>query len=172
MNNIQPNYPRILAIAPSTHGFGFALFEGQNILANWGNVRAETKDKNAWCIAKVKEMIARYQPGMMIFEDHSGKDSRRSTRIRTLSRQIIALASRSEISVILFSLQQVHQVFFENGEGTKHALAEIVAKRFPDELGFRLPPKRKPWKSEDARMYIFDAVALYLTFQSERKKVR
>jgi hypothetical protein len=39
-------------------------------------------------------------------------------------------------------------------------LATAVAQRFPDELAARLPPKRKAWASEDARMDIFEAVAL------------
>jgi hypothetical protein len=52
--------------------------------------------------------------------------------------------------------------FFADGCGTKHALAEIIAERFPKELGFRLPPKRRAWMSEDSRMDIFDAVALAL----------
>jgi hypothetical protein len=46
--------------------------------------------------------------------------------------------------------------------GTKHALAEIIAERFPEELGFLLPPKRRDWMSQDSRMDIFDAVALAL----------
>jgi hypothetical protein len=41
----------------------------------------------------------------------------------------------------------------------------IIAKRFPEELGSRLPPERKPWMSEDSRMNIFDAVALALVFR-------
>ena len=36
----------------------------------------------------------------------------------------------------------------------------MLAMQFPDELASRLPPKRKPWKSEDGRMDIFVAVAL------------
>jgi hypothetical protein len=66
----------------------------------------------------------------------------------------------------LFSRQQVRRVFFADGQGTKHALAEILAKRFPEELGFRLPPKRRPWMSEDYRMDLFDAVALALMLRS------
>ncbi len=62
----------------------------------------------------------------------------------------------------LFSHEHVRQVFFADGQGTKHALAEILAKRFPEELGSRLPPKRRAWMSEDSRMDIFDAVALAL----------
>jgi hypothetical protein len=55
-------------------------------------------------------------------------------------------------------------MFFAEGQGTKHALAEMLAGRFPEELASRLPPKRRPWMSEDYRMDIFDAVALALTF--------
>jgi hypothetical protein len=68
------------------------------------------------------------------------------------------------VTVKLFSREQVRRVFFANGQGTKQAPAEILAKRFPEELGSRLPPKRRPWMSEDYRMDIFDAVSLALTF--------
>jgi hypothetical protein len=43
-------------------------------------------------------------------------------------------------------------------------MAEMLATQFPDELASRLPPKRKPWKSEDSRMDIFDAMALAVVF--------
>ena len=55
---------------------------------------------------------------------------------------------------------------------TKHALAVLLAARFPKELQTRLPPKRRPWMSEDYRMGIFDAVALAVAFQSTRKSRR
>jgi hypothetical protein len=64
--------------------------------------------------------------------------------------------------VDLFSQKQVRRVFFGDAEGTRHLLAEIISERFPEELGFLLPPKRRDWMSEDARMDIFDAVALAL----------
>jgi hypothetical protein len=44
---------------------------------------------------------------------------------------------------------------------TKHQIAVVIAGKFP-ELAPRLPPVRKPWMTEDARMAIFDAVALAL----------
>ncbi|MGH7993063.1 MAG: hypothetical protein ACREDQ_06080 [Limisphaerales bacterium] len=47
-----------------------------------------------------------------------------------------------------------------NPKGTKQALAERLALKFPVELGSRLPPKRRAWMSEDPRMDIFDAVGL------------
>ena len=164
MIKIYPKFFRIVAIAPSTLGFGFAGLEGEETLVDWG-VKSVEGDKNARCLAKVDEMIAHYQPDAIVLQDHSRKNSRRSARIRTLGRQIVALAKHRKVRVKLFSNEQVRRLFFADGKGTKHALAEILAKRFPAELGFRLPPKRRPWMSEDSRMDIFDAVALAVAFR-------
>ena len=65
----------------------------------------------------------------------------------------------------LFSNQQVTRAYFADGEGTKHERAEIIAQRFPEELGSRVPAKRRPWTSEDGQMGVFEAVALALTHQ-------
>jgi hypothetical protein len=53
----------------------------------------------------------------------------------------------------------------DNPKATKQEMAELLARQFPDDLAARLPPKRKPWKSEDTRMDIFDAVALAFAFR-------
>jgi hypothetical protein len=44
-------------------------------------------------------------------------------------------------------------------------LQKYIATRFPDELGSRVPPKRKAWTSQNARMDIFDAVGLVVAFR-------
>ena len=168
MNRINPKSIRILAIAPSTRGFGFAVLEMQT-LVDWG-VKSVEGDKNVGSITKVEELIALYQPGVIVLENSSAKHSRRSARIQTLDKQIIAMASICNVGVALFSREHVRQVFFANGQGTKHALAEILAKRFPEELGLRLPPKRRPWMSEDYRMDIFEAVGLAVTFFNLKSK--
>jgi len=161
MKKLPPKYPRILTIAPSTRGFGFALVEGLDMLVDWG-VKSVKGDKNAQSLMKVEELIVRYKPEVLVLQDTSIKQSRRSERIQILSKQIISLAATRKVSVALFSREQVIRAFFADGQGTKQALAEIIATKFPEELGSRLPPKRRPWMSEDSRMDIFDAVALAL----------
>jgi Holliday junction resolvasome RuvABC endonuclease subunit len=161
MNKKLPKYPRILAIAPSTKGFGYAVLEGHKLLVDWG-VRSVTGKKNAGAIKKVEEMIAHYKPEVLVVEDTATEESRRSPRIKALTKRLIALAERCNIKAALFSQEQMRVAFFGDGRGTKHAIAAILAEQFPEELGFRLPPKRLDWKSEDSRMPIFDAVALAL----------
>lgn len=170
MEKIQPKHFRILAIAPSTRGFGFAVIEGQETLVDWG-VKTVKGDKNVQSLAKVEKLIAHYQPGVLILEDALAKNSRRSLRIRKLCQQIIKMAVTRKVSVALFSRDQVMKAFIADGQGTKHALAEILAKRFPEELDSRLPPKRKPWMSEDSRMNIFDAVALALMLRLKNRRL-
>jgi hypothetical protein len=160
---------RILAIAPSSKGFGFAVLEGQDNLVDWG-VKIVTGDKNVQSIAKVKENIIRYQPDILVFEDALANDSRRSPRIRTLHQQILKLAAQQKVPVKLFPREQVMNAFITDGEWTRHTLAETIAQRFPEKLTTDLPPKRKPWMSEDAKIDIFVAVALALTFRLKQAK--
>jgi len=161
MKKSLSKYPRILAISPFYDGFGFALIEGLNTLADWG-IRHVNGDKNASCVAKIKELIVRYQPYVIALEDTSHRSVRRSPRIRALTKKIILLAKKHDVRVMCFSREQVAKAFFPDGHATKYNVAQKVAEKFSDELGFRLPPKRRPWQSEDSRMNIFDAVALAL----------
>src|ERR1035437_1954015 len=154
MNKVSPKYPRILAITPSTKGFGYAMLEGHKTLVDWG-VRSVEGDKNAGSIKKVEELIAHYNPQAMVLEDTGIKGSRRSPRIQALTQRLVAVAEGRTIKVMLFSQKHIRRVFFGDWGGTKHALAEIIAERFSEELGFRLPPKRRAWMSEDYRMGMF-----------------
>jgi Holliday junction resolvasome RuvABC endonuclease subunit len=163
MNQPHPNNIRVLAIAPSSRGFGFAVLEGPNALDDWG-VKVSHRDKNAHALAQVRDLLNHYAPSVIVLEDCGAKDSRRHQRIQKLIREIEGLAKKQHISTELYSRAQVRCAFSANCSATKEEIAEAIAEHFPDELGFRLPPHRQPWMSEDYRMSIFDAVAFALTF--------
>lgn len=169
MKHNPSKHLRLLAIAPSTRGFGFAILEGKEMLVNWG-IKTVKGDKNARSLAQMAKLLAHYQPDVVVLQDMSPKDSRRSARIRELAEEMIALAATHKIKVKLFSREQVMRFFFEDSDGTKHALAEILARKFPEELGSRLPPKRLYWMNEDSRMDIFEAVALGLVLWLQNAK--
>lgn len=152
---------RVLAIAPSSRGFGFAVMEGNETLVDWG-AKSVKGDKNAQCIQKTDELITQYQPDILATQDFEAKDCRRAARIRELGRDFVNLAKQHKIKAAALSRSKVRAALFAGRPGTKHDQATMLANRFPAELGFRLPPKRRPWMSEDSRMDIFEAVALTL----------
>jgi RNase H-fold protein (predicted Holliday junction resolvase) len=157
MNPIQPF--RILAITPTTKGVGFAVLEGKDTLVDWG-VKNVAGRKNAGSIENVEKLITRYQPDVLVLGDALAEDSRRCLRIRKLLPQIIKMAAINKLKVELFSRKQVMDIHIPESKGTKHAVAEVIARKFPEQLGFKLPPKRKAWMREHYQMAIFDAVAL------------
>ncbi len=169
MKQNQSKYPRILALTPSARGFGFALFEGPGTLADWGRREVKGNHKNKAALPKVEELIAHCQPDILVLEDTLAESSRRAPRIRKLSQRIIELAAKRRVKVALFSRKEVLNNFFADGKGSKDETAKIIAERFPDDLGFQLPPKRPQWESEDPRMDIFDAVALAMVFRKGKQ---
>jgi hypothetical protein len=48
----------------------------------------------------------------------------------------------------------------------------MLAECFPEELGLSLPPKRRPWMSEDSRTDMFIAVALVMALRLKQLKLR
>jgi Holliday junction resolvasome RuvABC endonuclease subunit len=160
---------RILSIAPSYRGFGFVVLEGEETIME-AACKTVKGDKNAQVLKKVEALLAHYQPGVLVLENTSAEGSRRWPRIRMLCKQIIKRAESRKVRVKLFSREQVMKTFLTDGQGTKHDLAEMMAKRFPEQLGPQLPPKRKFYMNEDPRMAIFDAVALALVFRLKRTK--
>jgi hypothetical protein len=166
MNKINLNHFRILSIAPSTMGIGFAVLEGRDTLVNWGVKAVQGKEKkNVKSLARVESLLVRYQPDVLVLEDVAAKGSLRYPRIRKLVPQIVKLAAIRKMKAKLFSREQVMQTFLPDGQETKHALAKIIAEHFPEQLGSKIPPKRKAWMHEHYQMGIFDAVALAVTFR-------
>ena len=155
---------RILSIALTTGGFGYAVVEGENSLIVYGRKKFED-DKNIRSLVFIKKMIARYQPDILVLYDVNAKGIHRQPRIRELDRQVIKLAIRQNLKTTKISGIEVRRLLLGDPKGTKHDVAEHLAKQFPDELVGRLPPKRKWYNSEDGRMDIFDAVALAVSLR-------
>jgi hypothetical protein len=168
MTKTFSNYPRILSLAPCTYGLGYARVEGLNSLADWGT-KCARGNKNAACRLYGKKLIELHQPEVIVLEDTSDRNIRRHLRVQQLTLQLVSIGKKHKVPVVVLRRKDVYETFFGEAEGTKYALAKMIAQRFPDELGSALPPKRRLWMSEDYRMGIFAAVALALAFRRTLK---
>jgi len=157
----------VLAVFPSTRGFGYALFEGPEVLVDWGIKTVRGGKKNDASLRRIQELLDLYRPDTLIVEDYKGAGSRRAERIQKLIDAAIGLATKQRIVSQSFSRADIRTCFSHRGALSKRQIAETLAREFP-ELGPRLPPLRKIWMSEDARMNIFDAAALAMTFFDTR----
>ena len=156
-------YNLVAAIHLNSRGFGFVLFEGPLAPLDWGVAEARGKPKRETLLARVDALFARYQPNVIVLQDMSERGTHRPHRIRHLNEEIVEIAERYGFPVLFFSRAEVRQCFAYMGAVTKDTIAAAIAKHIPAFERF-LPPPRKLWNSEDARMGIFDAAALALTF--------
>jgi len=164
----QKRNVRILALAPSSRGFGFAVLE-ENALIDWGTRSVGTDDKNAESLKKIGPLRETYKPNQLVLFDTNAPGARRAQRIRLLTQEIVDLARRQRIPTRLYARDQVAKAIAGRASSKKYEIAQMLADIFPEGLKHRLPKKRRPWQSEDPRMDIFDAVALALAFQIRRR---
>ena len=162
----QRRYDLVLAIHVQSRGFAFVLFEGWLAPIDWGVQDIRGSEKNARCLTRIASLLTLHTPDVLVLQDMSERGTLRAPRVQELNRRIAELADQRGILVRAYSRANFIEYFEELGAITKHGIAETIAKHIPA-LSLYLPPARKPWMSEDARMGIFDAAALaWLFFQS------
>jgi hypothetical protein len=167
MSRATSNETLVLSIFPSTKGFGFAVFEGPTVLVDWGVKGVRGTAKNREGLRKIRELLDFYGPDVITMR----AGSRRANRIQALIEQTTGEARRRGIARSLYSRADVRTCFSKSDALTKREIALSIATQFP-ELEPRLPPIRKIWMSEDARMSIFDAVALAITFFDSQTRAK
>ena len=150
----------VLAIDPTSKGFGFAVIEADLFLVDYGTARVWSARLREF-IDKAYGVVEKYRPVMIILPRVGSEKKRRRTRAK-----VSALAAHLRFhhhTVVMLPRDSILKTFAP--AGTKDEIAQAIAKAFP-ELTSRLPRKRRPWMSEDESMNVFDAVALALTVLS------
>lgn len=151
---------RLLAIDPTSRGFGYVALETPGLLVDWGT-HAVAKRSHPVARARLRAIIRRLQPQCIVLEHYAAPQCRRSASVRSLLEAMEQWCNESDLAVRLIPAVRLRSWLGARGLATKAQTARWVAMCCP-ELAPRLPPIRKPWMSEDERMGIFDAAALAL----------
>jgi len=156
---------RIIAVAPTARGFGYCVMEN-NVMLECGKRggKGNKNVKNSQVVSKIEKLMNQFFPDVLVLQDINAPGCLRAPRIKALHRQVVGLAEKQKCKVMLFSGKQLRITLLGDAKGTKHEMAEMLAQKFPSELGGRVPPKRRAWDSEDGRMDVFDAVGLAAVF--------
>ena len=152
---------RVLALDVRPRSFGYALFEGPERLLDWG-ARSFRKGVNAVRIPlgeKIEALVDECDPTVVVAKEAQMRKKINSGQRRKMLDVIVGKARHGGIPVRVLGRSAVRDAFATSGFQTKHQVASALAERFA-ELAPILPPKRKPWQSEDYRTSIFDAAAL------------
>ena len=151
----------VLAIYFQTKGFGFVVLEHWFPI-DWGTPEVVGPDREKRCLKHIDALLKLHTPDVVVLQNTTKTGTRRAPRIQALNRRTLELAKRCGVPVHMYSRREVLDFFAGLGATTKQQIAETIAEYIPV-LSLYVPPPRKPWKTADPRMGIFDATALVCT---------
>jgi len=155
------HHKRVLALDVRPRSFGYAVFEGLNRILDWGVRSYRKADGSVPAIVRknVEQLIGDFAPGVLVIKDRWTQRGKTSPKLKKILAVVEQTAKKHRVPLRAISRKAVKKAFAGQGRVTKHSIATALASRYL-ELSWKLPPKRKPWQSEDYRMSIFDAAAL------------
>lgn len=153
----------VLAIHLSTRGLAFVLFEGPLSPYDWGVYEVRGAQRNARCLHRFERILTFYAPDVLVTQDMTSDGTRRTDRIRKLNALITEVADPRGIPIYAYTRAQIRQCFSVSSFPSKQAIAQVIVRHVPAFERY-LPPPRKPWMAEDARMGLFDAAALAFAY--------
>src|SRR5439155_1023562 len=162
----QVSSQRILALDLRPRSFGYVVFEGPEELLEWGvrSFRNGVNEVRVPVYDKLARILEDYAPSTLVLKELRAPTN--SSSARKIEKMLLAVRSEAKahgVAVRIVSRKAVRKAFEDVGVPTKYAIASALAQSFP-ELAWKLPPKRKPWESEDYRMSIFDAAAVGVAY--------
>ncbi len=160
----------VLAIAPTSRGFGFVLFVSRAKPVDWG-VKETRNDKNRRALMKIEAMLRVVMPTVLVLEDRMHRSCRRSVRIKLLLENIGTLAEAQGLTVSSYSRRDIRRTFGAKGK-SKDAIAAAIVEEVPA-LRPWLPRRRRIWESEHHSMAIFEAAALAMVhYETQRSAIK
>jgi hypothetical protein len=169
MNSLR-KHALTMSLYLNSRGFAFVLFEGTLSPYDWGVFDARGPEKDRHVVHKVRCLLRQYVPDVLVMQDMSPEGTPRAIRLTLLNSELAAIAHELGMPLFTYSRDEIYAGFNSMGFANKQMLAKLIARHIPA-FERHVPPPRKPWMSEDARMGLFDAAALALLFFQKANRI-
>ena len=161
-NKVQKTHPtqrtRILALDVHPLSFGYVVVESPDKLLDWG-VRSHRRKGNSSDVLirrRLKPLLELWRPSMLVLGNGLSMTQRPRQRRDRLLKRIATEAKNHQVMVRTLTKRPGAD---QGKRLTKYENARRAAEQF-SVLRWKMPPKRKPWESEDYRMSMFTAATL------------
>ena len=150
----------VLAVHPTSNGFGWVLFEGPSAAVDWGIASAKA-GRNEKLLRRLARLLKRHSPDTVVMEAFEPGAARRSQRVQDLCRDMHRLAEGQSIATSTYRRSVIQAAFAAQGARTRHEIAAVIRDHVGS-FSHRMPRKRRIWENEDPRQSLFDAAAVAL----------
>src|SRR5215470_15911990 len=106
--NHDRKYSLTMSLYTNARGFAFVLFEGTLSPYDWGIVEIRGLKKDAQITDKVRGLLDRYMPDVLVMQDMSPEGTRRANRLTLLNTALGSIARELGIPVFVYSRAEVY----------------------------------------------------------------
>jgi hypothetical protein len=154
------SFTRVLALDLHSRRFGYVVLESPDRLLDWGvrSYRRKGKSRDVLIQRRLRPLLELWRPSVVVLREPLRIQTPTPQTNRFL-KQLVTAAKNYRARVQILNKRPTDRA----EKLTKYEGAQAVIKRFPI-LTQKLPPKRKPWESEDYRMSMFAAAALAMAY--------
>jgi hypothetical protein len=155
------SFTRVLALDLHSRRFGYVVLESPDRLLDWGvrSYRRKGKSRDVLIQRRLRPLLALWRPTFLMIRGARQKSPRKHLLQERILKGVAAEAKNYRARVHILKKWPTDRA----EKLTKYERAQAVIKHFPV-LTRKLPPKRKPWGSEDYRMSMFAAAALAVAY--------
>lgn len=149
---------RVLALDLHPRSFGYVLVERPDRLLDWGvrSYRHKGNSVDVLIRRRLKPLLELWRPSILVLRNGLSMAQRPHQRSETLLKRIATEAKNHQVVVRILKKRPGAN---QGKRLTKYENARRAAEHY-SVLRWKMPPKRKPWESEDYRMAIFTAATL------------
>lgn len=164
LSDAMSNSPtRVLALDIRARRLGYVVLEGPESILDFG-VRSvapssRAADHPAVAARKAVRLALYFRPDMVLVRGNGRRSRRNRVAARDAFAAICADLHALNVEVRIIREGRIVRHFRSSGCTDRYRMAELLASRHPV-LAWHLPPKRKPWQSEQAIFMVFDAATL------------
>jgi hypothetical protein len=156
---ILSEHRSIVAVHPAGNSLTYVFFEDGR-LTDWQRIE---KNGEGDMLAILDSVLDGCAADILVLEDADATGCKRRPEMRVLLKRMAEHARERGFLVRQISASDARLAWRAKGQRNKPAVAAAIGQQFP-ELRHLVPPPRKNFMNEDARVHIFDAVSLVLRY--------
>jgi hypothetical protein len=166
-SDIRDLQNQILALEIRPRFTGFVVLQPPSRLLDFGMRKHSASEDELPRIAakKMSALLDLHQPSLIVVRTRKVLAAGARRKVDAILRVVRREARKRSIRLHAIRASCTRDLFLSHQCTSKDQRAALIARKFP-ELSWKLPPKRKKWKSEDRRMAVFDAAATVLAFMN------
>src|SRR5689334_13571256 len=124
MINQEQKVNRVLGIAPTSRGLGYAVLDGPDRLADWG-LKIPAADRDSRLAHHIEKLINVYAPDALVLLEFWKANQKVSKRTQALGACLLKIARSRHVKTVIMSRPRLNRLLLGRSKAGKYEAAQF-----------------------------------------------